>query len=1329
MSGRSPKEFRLSADGEENDPARHSSVGMNRPTWANPIGGLSEEEYEDRRRSLDCSALKVSIPSVATATKKPGDTPFTVYVIQVVSGASQWVNRRRYSDFYYVHHLIKKYVKDEDLPQLPPKRYFGSSTDARFVEERRGQLEVYLRKLILDPHVWARGDLVQFLDNENNTLMFMWNLERMRKMQNMLGNMTVENKNQTEKLSAELENAKSEVRVLRDRIAQMEMFFMQHATGVASTKLTPTAMRSLSGGSGTNLKDMLQAIEERDESEEGSREETEEQEYDGGIFIEGSPQMPETEGGDAYGPEEVLEILKMTRGSDISAFDDMSIGDFSNSTANNSALSAQNATRSQAKEVEDSIQQRMVNMSKQLQDAVKLSNELLEEKLQLLPRMGPASVSSAGDSIAGTGRAVQAPYLEQLSSDQSLDDSPLLDVLPLYPGTGSGAHAVAVEGDETPSTKERLPWVDKLFGRFAEVMVSLVPSQESVNERLMVLHYIRTVIARSLGAQVFPVGSFTSRSFLPGGDLDITAFLTADQTDSWFVRVNEAMCISSMGDGPGGSYAMNDGTYRRISVRNVSFINAWVKVVKGIVNGIEVDISANQIGALYAQALVDKIDEYIGQKHLFKRSALLVKAWCKYESPRHTAVDGGAFGAREGRLSTWTIVVMVIWIFNKCGRQITDPFQALVGFLAYFSGFEWGRYALTVHGPVSVEDLSPVKDLNEFYALPLCGGFIPAEVLDSYRDRFAKTKEASLQRRREKLVAQAQSQHTDESETSGVAKAPSMEEVDSRSMEDLAEELRVQTGIVSYNYYKRGIINVMDPVQPKNNCSRAVDMAGFRAITEAFQMGKVALIKLCMACRDDDHAGCDSIDAPSKPVCDVSVVRSFMEGTMSRIQETKLGGGPPVTIAGLEQAGYPTLDVSRAEMELAMKHAELILGAIITPESLARMIVYIIEIKGPQPVGEIGKLLQELTGNENLSMTLKANFKGLKKVIEGFGMLFTLGGDHPFNPFVHLSETYINRRNECWYDDSGLSDLYVFDSTVASHSNKNRTTPNSPASSGQSSQDPPFVPLVKGMKAHSFREGQGHAHIDRGDVKRSGSLSSAPTGLGIASGLSVVTGGKGGITQGSPGGQTRGKGKGKNSGGKSPSNQSQQFPPRHSKQHHQHQQFLQQQFFQQQQYQQHMQYQNLQYQQYLQHLQQQQQVVPGTGGVQVLEDRSGSAPPPLPPGYGPYVAGLQHQQQYPVMFAPPVQAGSPDAMGGGPPGYYPWPPQHMQQHSGGSGPEGTMTPPAPMMVHPELQQQYGGMYYSASAQSSTHPQSTQQEAATQKVDGSQQQSEGEPAES
>ncbi|KAL5698595.1 hypothetical protein ACHQM5_029613 [Ranunculus cassubicifolius] len=53
-----------------------------------------------------------------------------------------------------------------------------------------------------------------------------------------------------------------------------------------------------------------------------------------------------------------------------------------------------------------------------------------------------------------------------------------------------------------------------------------------------------------------------------------------------------------------------------------------VKLVKCLVENIVVDISFNQLGGLCTLCFLEEVDHLINQNHLFKRSIILIKAWC-----------------------------------------------------------------------------------------------------------------------------------------------------------------------------------------------------------------------------------------------------------------------------------------------------------------------------------------------------------------------------------------------------------------------------------------------------------------------------------------------------------------------------------------------------------------------------------------------------------------------------------------------------------------------------------------------------------------------------
>jgi len=77
----------------------------------------------------------------------------------------------------------------------------------------------------------------------------------------------------------------------------------------------------------------------------------------------------------------------------------------------------------------------------------------------------------------------------------------------------------------------------------------------------------------------------------------------------------------------------------------------------------------------------------------------------------------------------------------------------------------------------------------------------------------------------------------------------------------------------------------------------------------------------------------------------------------------------------------------------------------VSEAALLTVSVEILTSKGPLPVGEIGKVLAELTCISNLSLKLKERFGGLKKFLEHFSDKFAISNDHPFNPHVMLRDT------------------------------------------------------------------------------------------------------------------------------------------------------------------------------------------------------------------------------------------------------------------------------------------------------------------------------------
>lgn len=121
--------------------------------------------------------------------------------------------------------------------------------------------------------------------------------------------------------------------------------------------------------------------------------------------------------------------------------------------------------------------------------------------------------------------------------------------------------------------------------------------------------------------------------------------------------------------------------------------------------------------------MYSQVDQLFGRDHLFKRSIILVKAWCYYESR--------ILGANTGLISTYALAVLVLYIINLFHSSLSGPLavitlflnlqhplhickrweysivfqQVLYKFLDYYGSFDWNNYCISVNGPVPISSL------------------------------------------------------------------------------------------------------------------------------------------------------------------------------------------------------------------------------------------------------------------------------------------------------------------------------------------------------------------------------------------------------------------------------------------------------------------------------------------------------------------------------------------------------------------------------------------------------------------------------------------------
>ncbi|CAH2063978.1 unnamed protein product [Thlaspi arvense] len=297
--------------------------------------------------------------------------------------------------------------------------------------------------------------------------------------------------------------------------------------------------------------------------------------------------------------------------------------------------------------------------------------------------------------------------------------------------------------------------------RAHEILSTIQPIIVSDRSRNEIINYVQTLIKSHDGIEVFSFGSVPLKTYLPDGDIDLTVLTKQNMEDQFFEKLYNTLKSEEEGES-------------KFHVTDVQYIPAQVKVIKCNIRNIAVDISFNQTAGLRALCFLEQVDQLFRRDHLFKRSIILTKAWCYYESR--------ILGANTGLFSTYALAILVLYIINLFHSSLPGPLAVLYKFLDYYGSFDWSNYCISVNGPV------PISSLPELIASPKNGHEL---LLD------------------EKFVRDCVELYS----------APS------KAVEANGPEFPIRP------------FNIVDPLKHSNNLGRSVTKGNFRRIIHAFTLG------------------------------------------------------------------------------------------------------------------------------------------------------------------------------------------------------------------------------------------------------------------------------------------------------------------------------------------------------------------------------------------------------------------------------------------------------------------------------------------------------------
>ncbi|KAJ0028369.1 hypothetical protein Pint_35040 [Pistacia integerrima] len=127
------------------------------------------------------------------------------------------------------------------------------------------------------------------------------------------------------------------------------------------------------------------------------------------------------------------------------------------------------------------------------------------------------------------------------------------------------------------------------------IIAKVQPTVVSEERRKAVIDYVQRLIRNYLGCAVFPFGSVPLKTYLPDGDIDLTAFGGLNVEEA---LANDVCSVLERED---------QNRAAEFVVKDTQLIRAEVKLVKCLVQNIVVDISFNQLGGLCTLCFLEQV--------------------------------------------------------------------------------------------------------------------------------------------------------------------------------------------------------------------------------------------------------------------------------------------------------------------------------------------------------------------------------------------------------------------------------------------------------------------------------------------------------------------------------------------------------------------------------------------------------------------------------------------------------------------------------------------------------------------------------------------------
>ena len=258
--------------------------------------------------------------------------------------------------------------------------------------------------------------------------------------------------------------------------------------------------------------------------------------------------------------------------------------------------------------------------------------------------------------------------------------------------------------------------LEKLFVDF--ILKRVGPNEEIENERNSKFVFIKNIITSSIAAKypdyipyVFTYGSFPIKTYLKEADIDITIILEDKNTHQILLDFSQNNINNTILLLIKDSFENYNKDNKQNVFSDMNIIYADIILLKCQINSMSLDISVNNFYGLFKIVFMNYIFNQINNRFprndnnnnndnlnvnkliIFKRTILLIKAWCFYE--------GNLMGSNIGLMASCALEILVIFMFNLYYKDIKNEVDGFFYFFNLMNNIDLENNIFTLFGLIS----------------------------------------------------------------------------------------------------------------------------------------------------------------------------------------------------------------------------------------------------------------------------------------------------------------------------------------------------------------------------------------------------------------------------------------------------------------------------------------------------------------------------------------------------------------------------------------------------------------------------------------------------